>query len=233
MVSEARKLVDKYVSGDIEFTIMTMIEGGRREDHGGYTEEGGRKGGAWREEGRIMEAGTVESRPHSKLAPGHGIPYPQNLEVRYTREKDTHTKGTENYTTNEVEEMGEQTSASFETQWQAPLLDAPLAILVAEFAPELTKTSFTIYFLYRANLPVEVLGDWPAAGHRRGAPLWAHEDPAEAEDAVLVQLEQKFMRGEMYSMDEISNSSAKAQNVKDIIKKSNKIMVAMKPWFLM
>ena len=55
----------------------------------------------------------------------------------------------------------------------------------------------------------------------------------DAEDAVLVQLEQKFMRGEMYSMDEISNSSAKAQNVKDIIKKSNKIMVAMKPWFLM
>ena len=69
----------------------------------------------------MVKTGTVESRPHSKLAPGHGIPYPQNLEVRYTREKDTHTKGTENYTTNEVEEMGEQTSASFETQWQAPL----------------------------------------------------------------------------------------------------------------
>ena len=42
------------------------------------------------------------------------------------------------------------------------LLDAPLAILVAEFAPEIAKASFTIYFLYRANLPVEVLDDWPA-----------------------------------------------------------------------
>ena len=47
----------------------------------------------------MVKTGTVESRPHSKLAPGHGIPYPQNLEVRYTREKDTHTKGTDNYTT--------------------------------------------------------------------------------------------------------------------------------------
>ena len=85
MVSEARKVVDKYVSGDIAFTNMTMMEGGRREDHGGYEEEGGsmeggredhggyeeggRKGGAWREEGRTTSTSASSSPPSSSPSP--------------------------------------------------------------------------------------------------------------------------------------------------------------------
>lgn len=55
----------------------------------------------------------------------------------------------------------------------------------------------------------------------------------DTEDVVLVELEQKFMRGERYTIEEITNSSNAAQNLKDLIKKANKMMIAMKPWFLL
>ena len=224
----------------------------------------------------MVTTGTVESRPHSKLAPGHGIPYPQNLEVRYIREKETHTNGTDDYTTNEVEEMREQASASFDTQWQAKKLNmAPVpAVRVPPSSSDILSSATSVASVPGGYLPAgmtqvtppsaEEIRDRAVVAHiRKAHNAWdrskrelhsiisqskANENTkgcksesdlagyiieGDAEDAVLVQLEQKFMMGERYSVDEISNSSAKAQNVKDIIKKSSKITVAMKPWFVM
>ena len=53
----------------------------------------------------------------------------------------------------------------------------------------------------------------------------------EQDDLKLVALEQKFMRGERYTDEEVQDASALAKTLKETIKSGTKIVQAMKPWF--
>jgi hypothetical protein len=52
-------------------------------------------------------------------------------------------------------------------------------------------------------------------------------------DGDLRALEQKYMRNERFSQEEVEGSAAMSNDIKAIIKEGNKIAVAMKPWFRM
>ena len=62
--------------------------------------------------------------------------------------------------------------------------------------------------------------------------LAAHVSKGEEDDAMLVFLEQKFMRGERFNADEVALASCIGTTLKETSKAGNKVLQAMKPWFI-
>lgn len=50
-------------------------------------------------------------------------------------------------------------------------------------------------------------------------------------DDDLVKLEQKFLSGDRYQASEVEKAAGLTKDIKELIKKANKIVAAMKPWF--
>eukprot|EP00959_Pyramimonas_sp_CCMP1952_P341571 7155046-Pyramimonas_sp.AAC.1 len=53
----------------------------------------------------------------------------------------------------------------------------------------------------------------------------------DADDAALVALEQKYMRNERCTNDQVANASTVSTAMKERTKQASKIITAIKPWF--
>jgi hypothetical protein len=208
-----------------------------------------------------VQAGTLQTRPHPRLPASAAISWPRNLQVRYQTERELKIKSVTDTDENIVEADDAEASKSFDDAFAmrklkvgvhpAPsvtssaassLPDGMLGAAALPSAEEIRDKACVQHIRKAHNAWDKAKREFQSVmaqsathentkGCKFEADLAMNLKKGDADDEDLVRLEQKFMRNERFTSDEVEHSARLSKELKDIIKAGNKIVQAMKPWF--